>query len=325
MRAPPARPGRSASWEQRLEEQDGVLARRQALASGMSPDQWQWRLSSGRWQPVLLGVAVAHSGPVTARQRSWAAVLHAGQAAALAGDAALVELGMQLSGDVARVDVAVGGRRTVVARPFVSQVDADSHHRGTLAGRVQPHCVSRLASFVHPARELPTMRMAPALLHAAAWATTDRAAEWRVAAAVQQRLVRPQELRSTLAELPRLHRRRLLTSVLDDVQHGAHAGSELDLLRFLRRHRLPAPDRLQRPVRVGGLRYLDAWWERQRVAAELDGAHHRSVSAWEDDVLRANDVLVAGREDGTLLLRFTTGNLRHDAARVAAQLSKVLL
>jgi hypothetical protein len=34
---------------------------------------------------------------------------------------------------------------------------------------------------------------------------------------------------------------------------------------------------------------------------------------------------VAGRHDGTVLLRFTTGNLRHDAARVAAQLSALLL
>ena len=61
------------------------------------------------------------------------------------------------------------------------------------------------------------------------------------------------------------------------------------------------------------------------LAAELDGAHHRLVAEWEDDVLRANDVVVAGRPDGTVLLRFTPGNLRHDAARVAAQLRAVLL
>ena len=318
-------PRRTASWEQQLEEQDGVLARRQALAGGISADQWQWRLSSGRWQPVLHGVAAAHSGPVTAHQRSWAAVLYAGRGAALAGDAALVELGMHLPGPSLRVDVAVPDRRTVVPRSFTSPVDAHALAHDIAVARVQPHSVSRLASFVHPARRLPTMRVAPAVLHAAAWAPSDRAAEWRLAAAVQQRLVLPQELRTTLAQLPRLRRRRLLATVLDDVQHGAHAASELDLLRFLRRHGLPTPDRLQQPVRVGGLRYLDAWWERQRVAAELDGAHHRTVAAWEDDVLRANDVLVAGREDGTVLLRFTTGNLRHDAARVAAQLSKVLL
>ena len=169
------------------------------------------------------------------------------------------------------------------------------------------------------------MRTAPAVLHAAAWASSDRAAEWRIAAAVQQRLVLPVDLRRTLGDMPSLRRRRLVAAVLDDVQHGAHAASELDFLRFLRRHGLPPPDRLQQPVRHSGLRYLDAWWARQRVAAELDGAHHRSVAVWEADVLRANDVLVAGRTDGTVLLRFTTGNLRHDAGRVAAQLAAVLL
>jgi very-short-patch-repair endonuclease len=77
-------------------------------------------------------------------------------------------------------------------------------------------------------------------------------------------------------------------------------------------------------VRLGGLRSLDAWWERQRVAAELDGAHHRAVDQWEHDLLRANDVLVAGRRSGTVLLRVTTGDLRHDGARVAAQLASTL-
>ena len=141
---------------------------------------------------------------------------------------------------------------------------------------------------------------------------------------MQQRLVLPQDLRRTLAQLQRLPRRPLVATVLDDVEQGAHAASELDLLRFLRQWQLPPPDRLQRPVRLGRVRYLDAWWERQKVAAELDGAHHRSAGAWDDDVLRANDVLVAGRSDGTVLLRFTTANLRHDAARVAAQLAAVL-
>ena len=112
--------------------------------------------------------------------------------------------------------------------------------------------------------------------------------------------------------------------VLADVRQGAHAQTELDFLRLLRRHGLPLPDRLQLRVRAGGKRYLDAWWERQRVTVELDGAHHRSAGTWDADTLRGNAVAVAQRHDRLLLLRFTTGNLRHDEPQVVAQLRAAL-
>ena len=221
------------------------------------------------------------------------------------------------------VEVAVPASRNVTSRPFLAPPEWASPAPDA-PGRVEVHRVASLDQLVHPVRRPPTVRVAVAVLLAAAWTPSDRAAEWRVAAAVQQRLVRPSDLRRALSQFPRLHRRALVMRVLDDVELGAHAASELDFLRFLRLHRLPAPDRLQLPVRLGRLRYLDAWWERQRVGVEVDGAHHRSVKDWEADVLRSNDVLVAGRRDGSVLLRFSTGNLRHDGPRVAAQLAAVL-
>ena len=289
-----------------------MLTRRQALRGGVTEDQWQWRLDAERWQPLLPGLVVTHTGPVTLRQMCWAAVLASGDGACLSGDAAL---GMPL-GELAVLHVAVPEHRVVVARTLEVP--------GGTPLTVLPRRVRGLSAFRHPARRPPTVRAATAVLHASAWAVTDRAAEWRVAAAVQQRRVTVADLRRGLGDMPRLPRRALVSTVLDDVEHGAHAASELAFLRFLRRWHLPPPDRLQRPVRLGRVRYLDAWWERQRVAAELDGAHHRTVGTWESDLLRTNDVLVAGRHDGTTLLRFTTGNLRHDGERVAAQLASLL-
>ncbi len=219
-------------------------------------------------------------------------------------------------GPTTRLHVAVPEGRTVVPRWLSTGTDQDV--------RVVPHQVRALKGLVVATAVPPRVGVAPAVLHAAAWASSDRAAEWRVAASVQQRLVRPAHLRRQAEQMPGLRRRRLITAVLDDVEQGAHAASELEFLRFLRRAGLPAPDRLQRPVRANGLRYLDAWWDRQRVAAELDGAHHRLVAEWEADVLRANQVVVAERRDRLVLLRFTTGNLRHDGPVVAAQLAAVL-
>jgi len=41
--------------------------------------------------------------------------------------------------------------------------------------------------------------------------------------------------------------------------------------------------------------------------------------------LRGNDIVVSERHDRVLLLRFTTGNLRHDEPAVARQLRSALL
>ena len=305
----------ASTWQELLEQQDGVLSRIQALRSGLTEEGWQWRIESGRWQRVVPGVAVAHSGLVTDRQRAWVAVLHAGDGAALTADAALVEHGMKLARPGV-LDVAVPHRRVVRAQQL---------ELGEVRELLRPHRVRGLALWRHPVRRPPVLRVAPAALHAAAWAASDRAGEWRLAAVVQQGLTQVPDLRRTLAQMPRLPRRSLIRQVLDDVEHGAHAASELDFLRFLRRHGLPLPDRLQRPVRAGRLRYLDAWWERQRVNVEMDGAHHRRVGTWDDDALRANDVVLVERHDRILLLRFTRGNLRHDGDRVAAQLRRALL
>jgi very-short-patch-repair endonuclease len=305
---------RAPTWQEIAEEQNGVLDRRQARAAGLSEDAWQWRLDRGLWRAVLPGVVVCHSGEPTDRQRAWAAVRYAGAGAALSADAALLDLGMRLTAPEV-LHVAIPENRIVVAQGFAAT---------SAPYRVRPHRVRRLDELRHPARPLPVVRASSAVLHAAAWAPSDRAAEWRLAAAVQQRVVRVRDVRSALAALPRLRRRALVRAVLDDVEQGAHAGSELDFLALLRRNRLPLPDELQLRPRTRDVRYLDAVWKRQRVAAEIDGAHHMEVAAWDADVLRANAVVIGHRDDGLLLVRFTTGNLRHDEPVVVEQLGTLL-
>jgi hypothetical protein len=187
----------------------------------------------------------------------------------------------------------------------------------------RPHRIDA-AAMLHPVRQPPQLRVAPAVLHAASWARSDRAAEWRVAAAVQKKLVTVPLLRAALKDSPRSRRQAAVRLVLDDVELGAHARTELDFLAFLRRNDLPLPDRLQFKVRANGVRYLDAWWDRQRVGAEIDGTHHMEVGTWDEDTLRTNEVLVAARDDRMLLLRVTAGNMRHKEAELAAQFRSAL-
>jgi hypothetical protein len=302
-----ATPEHRPTWRELLATQHGVLSRRQALRSGLSGDAYQWRLERGLWQAPLRGVAVAHTGTLTFAEKVWAAVLYGGGGAAVSGDA-LVRLLSGRGDEPERIDVVV-----------------PAHSERQMRGFFRPHPCADIELLLNPVRTPAQLRIAPGVLHAAAWAPSDRAAEWRVAAAVQRRLVTVGELRATLSLLPDLPRRDLIGLVLDDVELGAHARTELDFLNFLRRHGLPLPDRLQFKVRANGLRYLDAWWEKQRVGAEVDGAHHREVATWDADTLRSNSILVAARDDRVVLLRVTSGNLRHQEAELLRQFRAVLL
>jgi hypothetical protein len=298
---------RSRTWQELLLAQNGTLSRRQGLRTGLSEEAWLWRMSSDRWQSPLRGVAVGHIGELTFQERVWSAVLYGGEGAAVSGDA-LVHLLQDRGSPPDVVDVVVpGGSRRAPHRFF------------------RPHPCAELSEIRHPVRQPPQVRVAHAVLHAAEWAVSDRAAEWRLAAAVQRRVVDVSRLRAALADLPDLGRRELIRVVLDDVELGAHARTELDFLAFLRRHGLPLPDRLQLVVRANGKRYLDAWWEKQRVAVEVDGAHHMEAAAWDLDGLRANEIVVAHRADRVALLRVTSGNLRHAEQQLARQFRALLL
>ncbi len=301
-------------WGELLHVQDEILSRRQGLDGGLTPAAWRWQLQRGAWQLVLPGIAVAHSGELTWPQRAWAALLAGGLGAAVSGDAA-VHLAMGEGPSTPGRRVRVPPVRIDVAVPAARQCAA---HRFFV-----PHRCAVLADVRHPARQPSQVRIAPAVLHSAAWAPSDRAAEWRLVAPVQQRLVRAADLTTELERFPALPRRALLSRVLLDVALGAHALTELDLLRLLRRNALPRPDVLQFGLRANGMRYLDCLWCHQRVAAEVDGVHHTEVDSWDADTLRGNEVVLApgGPE---MLLRFTGGNMRHDEPQVADQLRRAL-
>ena len=301
--------------EELLARQEGVITRRQALATGLSKHAWDWRLSSGKWRSLLPGVAVAHSGGISRRQGEWAAVLYGGSEAALSGCAALAVLGATFTWKGAPrqgLDVAVPLRRQVaaVALPDGTQVVA---HRVKHVGRWR---TSR--------QGLPLLHAAGAALHAVAWSSTDEVAERVLIATVQQRITAASVVRVTLGEMPELTRRALVREVLDDIELGAHAASERRFLAMCRSHGVPLPDVLQYKVRsAGGTSYLDGRYVRARVTVEIDGAHHRGAGTWDDDAMRS--LRLAASLPGEQIIRITTGMLRHHEAEVAELLRVILL
>ena len=78
---------------------------------------------------------------------------------------------------------------------------------------------------------------------------------------------------------------------------------------------LPTPTR-QRPRRdiSGRWRYLDADFDEYQLVVEIDGQQHMEVSAWWEDMMRQNEIVVDDRKE---VLRFAGFALRHQPDRIA--------
>jgi hypothetical protein len=248
-----------------LSRQDGVL-RVEAAMKYLTRDALRWRVRSGRWQQPCRGIVVAQSGPLTEIQTLRIAALWAGPGAALAGLTAAALDGLRGFADWGQC----AGRPIHILVPAFCPV-----RRARPPLPVVVH-YSRLLGpdDIHPLRMPPRTRTTRSLVDAAAWMATDRGAQAVLAAGVQQRLVRVEDLAAVVARNQRLPRRAVIKDTLDDIAGGAQALSELDLTRLLCQHRLPEPDRqAQRQDAGGRRRWLDAVWEAARLIVEVDGIH----------------------------------------------------
>jgi hypothetical protein len=170
----------------------------------------------------------------------------------------------------------------------------------------------------------PCDALPAALVRAASVVSEPGTACGLLAAGVQQRLVRADDLTDALAGQPRVRHRKLLQLAVADIGQGAQALSEIDFVRLCRRHRLPLP-RLQ-AIRSGpfGRRYLDAEWDLPgggTLAVEIDGALHLVPATWWHDQLRQNELVLAG----CTVLRYPSVVVRTDPERVVEQLKRALL
>jgi hypothetical protein len=287
-----------ANLEEILRRQDSVLTTAQAIAT-IGRSAVRWRVSSGRWQRQGRGVLVAHSGPLSSGQLTWAGLLGCGPDAVLAGLAAAQLDGFRVPSQIrpGPVDVLLpstrkrlGGAVTVRRSQFLGE--ADVHH-------------SRL-----PRRT----RLARSVVDAASWARCDDDARSLVASGLQQRLVRSGDILAVARRLHVFPRRRLIVATAHDASEGSHALGELDALAMCRTYGLPLPARqARRPGARGIVRWLDLHFEEYGLVVEIDGLWHMEVTAWWADLRRLNEHTL----DGESLLRFPAFAVRDDPAEVA--------
>jgi len=256
-----------------LDRQDGLIARRQVLAAGGSAHDIRRRLRRREWATVHPGVYVNHTGPLTWRQRAWAAVLlH--WPAALSGASALRAHegpGRRRHDDRATIEVIVRRGRRATSIPGV----------GVRASRRFDEAVQL---DLHP----PRQRYDDAIIELADTAHDDLAAIATLADACGARRTTAARLRAQVAVMSRLRRRRWLEAVLDDIAEGTCSVLEhAYLTRVERAHGLPRglrqiPDRDGRGRRV----YRDVVYggnrPRWRQYVELDGRLGHETTADRD-------------------------------------------
>lgn len=287
-----------------LDRQDGVVARFQLLEAGLTDSDIARLLRRRELARIHEGVYVAHTGQLTDSERGWAAVLFSWPAALCHRTVVGPDPGLRLAADEP-VHVLVDTRRRVTAPPGV-RVHRSRHFEQVAQLHLAP----------------PRVRLEHAVLQVASDARDERAAVAVLAQACQSRRTTPERLLAALEQRPRQRRRRLLLSILRDVESGAHSVLEQMYLRGVERaHGLPRAARQQRTAVGRVIAYRDVEYVEQRLVVELDGrlGHTDVVDRWAD---LERDLRAAA--DSRMTLRLSYGQVLRPC-RVAAAIATVLV
>ena len=269
---------RSPTLARLIARQSGLARRDQLHSVGVTPGYLDAQLDGGRWRELNDRVICTHNGPLTPRQRLWAIGLSAQGIWAMCGLTVLEMCAVR--GFATRVV------HILVARGFhvlpVADVEIHVHE----SRRFGPEDVASING-------LPSTRLPRATIDAAAWTPDPREACRILVAPVQQRLLTATSLRSELLAAGQVRHRRTLLALANDLGGGAQALSEVEFLRFCRRHGLPKPRCQVRLDSRGRRRYLDVEFRRadgELVRAEIDGGIHLQLFVRWQDTAKDNEL-----------------------------------
>jgi very-short-patch-repair endonuclease len=283
--------------------QHGMVARWQLLDAGLSEQMIKTRLRHGGLHRFHRGTFAYGHRAITQESRWMAAVLASGPLAVLSHRSA-----GQLWGLAPRSSIAPEVTRPARAgrRPHLVV------HRGTLLG---DEVVRR--------RGIPVTSVPRTMLDLAATRP-----EREVERAWNEMEVREHKDRLSVPRLLERYPGRKGSVLLarlanrEELSVGITRNDfEEAFLALIDRHHLPRP-RMNAHVRLRGRFYeIDCFWERERVAIELDGgAAHKTAKAFNDDRER-DRILTAERFTTT---RVTWHHLHHTPTEVASDLHRIL-
>lgn len=280
-----------------LARQDGVVSRRQLREMGIGKAALDRMLRRRELARVHRGVFVDHTGPLTDRQRAWAAVLCAAPAALCLESA--------IDPGHVPVHVAVAEARRVTPPPGV-----------------QVHRMVGLDERVCWNLSPPRLRVEENTLELLERAKTVLDVVRVLTAAVGGRSTTVPRLREAILGRRRLRRRRLIVRLLTDLEAGTHSVLEHGyLVRVERAHGLPRPDRQATRRTDTGHELRDVDYAAYGLVVELDGrTGHEGWDATGRDADRDLDDHASGRES----VRLRYHQVFRTPCRTAERLVRIL-
>ena len=282
-----------------------LFDRSQALELGATDRMIDTRLGSGRWVRVHAGVY--STGPPDGgwRARLAAAVLAAGQGAAVSHRAAFALWGLE-GLDPRVVEITVPYTRGPTPRGVTVHRTRRRLPLATVDG-IAVTTVER--TLLDLAGSLPRLVVAKGLDHALRRELTTRERLWDT--------IEEQGGRGVRGSLPL---RRLLVAAEDGGVTGSPA--ETELVAAMRREGIPDPVMQYEVVTADGRRFLvDFAWPRWAKGVEVDGLDaHAGAEALDRDLDRQNALMDAGLE----LRRFSARAVRRDPGGVARAIAAFL-
>lgn len=289
------------AWVAReLELQDGVASRAQLTLGGYTPNDIRRAIRRRDMQAVHRGVYITHTGPLTWRQRAWAAVLYA-DPAALCGPSVL------------------GPARTAEADAPIHVAIDHSRRLDPPDGIVIHRVVGRSRQTFAGSRP-PRLTLEDNALVQARDATSEIEVIGLLTDTIGRRGVTANAVRTALKRHPRLPRRAFIADLLTDVEAGTCSVLEHGYLtRVEQAHGLPIGARQSERTTPVGRELRDVEYETYGLVVELDGRlNHDSWSAQGRDADRdLDDLALGGRATARLRWHQVFGTSCRTAARIA--------
>lgn len=283
-----------------LTAQEGVIATWQSGAPDRRAMLRAHRL--GHWQQITTWVYSSSPSDPSEAQKTWAAVLHHGPEAVLSGRNALALSGWT-GGANEHMDVLVGVNCRRLGPEWIRP-----HRQDYTPGRITTG--------------VPRAVVEAAAIDAACWATSERQAVFFILSVLQQELADGAQLQKILKDRPRMPRRQLILETIADFTKGITTMGEHDFANICREYGIREPDRqVRRKDGSGRSRYLDAYFEAERVVVEVDGLGHTALDVWLDDHVKQNERMIAGER---VFLRTSNVALKWEPWVIMDQLRRAL-